>query len=345
MINPIVESVGVEWEFTGPPRYKVANKFSSMLNVVSDGSVRNYRVVDGRRTECGGEIVTPVINTNEKAGLEPLMQAMQYVHQMGQEIDLRAGVHIHVNISNLPLYILQNIIKLSLATEDQFFRLGEAELNFHRGEVVYDYGYCRPLSSPPITRTSGGCLRPVFTPQTLLAAKNLQELHQAWGRADRFSGKYLESRYVALNLVPYWKQGSAEFRVFNPTLKPRNIKTWVNLCKALCKRALQLPPDFSTDQQPLGSGGSLEDLVQLLQVSPALKHDLKRLWYNSTPPQAPKGRQLGHLPDYQHVINWNGVRKELVPPQVDETNLFTFEEFYEEVNVDTSYDQTFALEV
>jgi hypothetical protein len=80
-------------------------------------------------------------------------------------------------------------------------------------------------------------------------------------------------------------------------------------------------------------------------VPPALKHDLKRLWYNSTPPQAPKGRQLGHLPDYQHVINWNGVRKELVPPQVDETNLFTFEEFYEEVNVDTSYDQTFALEV
>jgi len=269
----------------------------------------------------GGELISPTFSTENEKWLEPVSRILDTLYRMGEGVDARTSIHIHINGQGWPLFALKNLLTMGLYLESAMYRLAVAEGGIHRGRLIRDYGYCRPLASAPVTYWNGEYY-PVFTPETLLAARTTQEFQKALGRYDRSGGRYHEARYTWLNFLSLYLHGSIEFRIFNFTASPGNIWAWVHLCKEFVRASFGKYSELP--RNPLGSQApEFADVVEFLMIDNGVAYRLEALW-EAAEFQAPiRGHQIGHLRD--RTVNWDRTTARLLPETV--STAFEFERF------------------
>lgn len=339
MTASLIDSIGIEIEFSGI-RKSHGDVFKHNLSwrMVEDGSCRTRRnvvqglpieVVGGQESAMfGGEFVSPIIDTaNNKKWKDEVARILGWLSETGEGLDVKTSIHIHVNAVNIPLFALQNILRIGLYLESGMFRLSCAEMGVHRGALHLDYGYCRPISKcgPPIVICTDDKHRPVFDTEKLIKANSLNHMRQGLGRYDRHGNgsKYHEARYVWLNFLSLYQLGSIEFRLFNSTYSHRNVLAWVDLCQHIVR--LGFTSIRELPENPLGSDTlQLDEIIQMLGI-----HDnktiytLEELWNTAGYQRGVMGSQLGHL---GNMINWARTPKYLVPDMIEE-KILHFREF------------------
>ena len=326
----IIESFGIEIEVVSLPYRLVRRIAPRNWRVTEDGTIRDFHQTIGpillnrqrNGTKQGGEIVSPILGENNwKQQITALFARLRAA---GESFDLRAGIHVHINATGLPLFALHNLVHLGLWAEAPMYKIACGEMGFHRGSRYLDYGFCRPLGSAPVSRSSGETIyRKAFTPETLLQTKSLREVNVALARHDLAGGKYPAARFKWLNFVSLFTQGSAEFRVFNQTLTPAYLFAWIDVCKNIVQASFQ--KRVSLKPQPLGSNcteNMFWDFVEVLLLRNSTGYVLEKLWHTAKTPANIVGPQMGHL---NHTTNWEGIPLRLVPPEVDPDIIVDFD--------------------
>lgn len=277
------------------------------------------------RAMYGGEFVSPLLDTDTDLWIEDVAKLLDFLEQHGEGVDAKTSIHVHVNIGGFPLFAMHQLLNVGAYLEAAMYRLACAEAGVHRGNLAYDYGYCRPITDigPPVTPTASDRCRQVFSVDTLLQARDWTEFRQALGRYDSWGGgKYHEARYVWLNPVSFFVRGSIEFRIFNSTLQPRYVQAWVEVCKRITR--LSFGKDTNTlPQHPLGSNElQFPDVIEFLGITQNhIIYTLEDLW-NAAPYQRPPvGLQWGHT---GHRVDWREVPNRLRPPLLRSGNVQSF---------------------
>jgi len=348
--RPIITSVGIEVEFANISMEdaKSDRKIRNVWKIVRDGSCtrRLISLPNGEEItfsqrfhpddaslyglytkNVGGEFVSPVFNIEEEKWFDAPLYLLDKLKEWEEGIDLRTGIHVHINIQTPPLYCLHNLVKLALSLESPMYRLSCGELGYHRGGRHKDYMYCRPLSlpGPQVVKDSMDLWRPVFDAKKLLRSNSINEFFMACGRLDlNQNNKWHQSRYVWLNFASILLHHTIEFRLFNSTLDHNNLLAWVELCSHLVSHSLGkgiLLTDFPLGNTELNPGReySLDDfLTETCITNDELSKKLEHLWSAGDWQPAVKGHQKGHL---NHRLDLSGISdsnmESLIADEVD----------------------------
>jgi hypothetical protein len=336
----LIESVGIEMEFSSIDRNDVnfLNELQRHLleyRAIHDASCEtpidtffgvpiNFetdesRNILGRFTQSriiGGEIVSPVINSNAPQWVEDVRALCALLIEHGEkENTLRDSFHVHVNISReAPLFVLKNLLHLTGHFEMHLYKLGGLG-RLNRGEDS-DYTFMRPYLGfgPPCVEqslyTKEGKLRrrilPILNFKDLLAAERKTDFFYRYGNstyhADR-GDRYVTQRYMSVNFYPILTQGSIEFRTANKTLNPDYIIAWTNFCKAIVEKAFstrKLSPFFK-QYNPLHKNNEIpeeyfiESVKKLDALDPTTIDILLDIWNSSPTPHFDNVWRYTHL--------------------------------------------------
>lgn len=330
--DPLITTVGIEVEFYNLPKdlLRSGTILHHRWRLVEDGSVRNFRTrhhpvieVGNHRMMYGGELVSPKLDVTGENWERDLRNILNTLYHWGEGISAKTSLHVHINATGLPAFALKYLFQIAGYLEAAMFRLGIAEASVHRGTVLHDYGFCRPITQhgPPVTRCySTGAYRPIFTLENLLNAKTVAEFEMACGRYDRSGGKYHEARYVWINPLSIFQHGSIEFRLFNMTFKPRYVVAWVHLCMAIVRESLGKRSELPVN--PLGTHGpNLNDILEFLRPEDRIAYTLEELWELGTWCPPINGPQMGHL---GRDTDWRNTPQHLIPPTVSPDDVYGF---------------------
>lgn len=268
----------------------------------------------------GSEIVSPILNTEEDNVLEHLRSLFAQMSVFDVS-DPKCAFHVHVNMTQAPVYVLQNLIQIWLQVESLIYRLSVGELGYHRG-IHKNMLFCRPLNSPQVTIYEN-TLRPCFSVEALLRARNIREFFKALGNTPTNSdpSKYNAVRYVGLNFHNFIRHGTVEFRTPNQTTDPHVALAWVHLFQAMCREAFGKGLTYS--HMPLGTNPSNFDIGTLANMFETLTDQdmlvLEHLFNTSDwVPFDPNVYLFTHLEqEGARYINWSDVPEHLIPPVVD----------------------------
>jgi hypothetical protein len=260
----LISTVGLEYEVENCGAHELMGALNGHVfkqthdaSIESDVSFRRGMYVEspknllshnGSGTVIGTEIITIPFDTETEDLLPYLKGLTQTLMAFGEpEKSLRAGIHVHVNMS-YNLRILKSIIRLGMHLEDVFFHIGTQGYVF-RGMKVNDNAYCRPITKwGPQIITNGNGAYPVFVAKDLLEATNVKDFWYRYGSltvTNENSGpgagwnRYSPQRYTWLNLYSLLLHGTLEFRVFNKTMSPFRINAEIKLCQKFCEFAIK----------------------------------------------------------------------------------------------------------
>jgi len=260
----LISTIGLEYEVENTTQRELSNVLSSSIfrqthdaSIESDAVVRRGMAVSapsnllsrsGNGVTLGTEVITIPFDTESDDLLPHLKDLTRVLMELGEpEKSLRAGIHIHVNMS-YNLRILKSIIRLGCYLEDVFFYIGTQGYVF-RGMKVNDNAYCRPITKwgPQVITTGSRCYQ-VFTVEDLLKAETTQDFWYRYGSLEvgnENSGpggwnRYSPQRYTWLNLYALLLHGTLEFRVFNKTLSPYRINAEIKFCQKFCEFAIEM---------------------------------------------------------------------------------------------------------
>ena len=343
----ILDSVGVEYEWAGFPMDYIRDKVPRGWRIDRDGSLtRDVYAIGGRevaigkidrnyhipRANIGGELISPICSFENIGKLvKDLNHIMLLMKEQHEYISDLASVHVHIYAGQYPpLTFFRNFLMLARAIEAPVFRLSVGESPEHRGVTNDDYLYCRPITGdgPQYVRDSdtGQWSKAFDIDKMLDKAKTSSDMLRAWCRADHQPNKWVPGRYYWTHFVSLYRQGTLEFRQFNQTLKTRYIMAWVDLSRAIVKKAWQggcdLPQFGLGLSSPVGNTSTFhyEDFLQI--ITPDLfrlddtPETLEELWYKSTwqPGVSP---QVNHLcQGRSRTVPFYDVREELRPDTV-----------------------------
>lgn len=237
------QKFGVEIELTGITRAKAADIIGKYFGTTKEhegGTYDTYGVKDraGRkwkvmrdasidaRTKEGGiaseayktEVVTPVCKYEDIADIQEVLRQLRHSGAIANE---SCGVHIHVDASNQTAQSLRNLVNIMVSKEDMLFKaLGVTDSRAGR--------WCKKAESRFVTDINR------FKPKTRDAIENLWYNERSRG----YHGHYDDSRYHALNLHSLWQGKGIEFRCFNGTTHAGKLKTYIQICLAICNQAM-----------------------------------------------------------------------------------------------------------
>lgn len=244
------QTVGLELEFVGASLRDVADAIQRatgqahvpVLHYHSDRcdccgqrfGTAHWRVMrDGSvtRGDIGGEVVSPIlVFPRDAAVLKAVLEAMRGV---GAGVNTTTGLHVHHGVRG---YLTQ---------VDEFRALVGNFVNAQRtmdnlvSASRRQNGYCEPMGS--------------FDVATAQHWTTLRDV------------RALVSRYRSLNLEPFARLGTVEFRQHQGTLNFSKIMAWVELGQAMIRAAKQ--------GVALTGGGSVEVLTATLTVGAGLATD------------------------------------------------------------------------
>lgn len=296
MPKQIIDSVGIEMEFMNIDRSdpKFILQIKSQLRNYELGhdascetpafSIGKHQIeLNSRKAKellnnltkkiiIGGEIASPIIDTLSPDWIKDIHTLCTILKNHGEKEDTpRASFHVHVNLSReAPLYVILNLLKLTLEYETILFRLGGMGRR-HRGEEN-QYAYCRPYleNGPPVIKIRG-LNYPILVPEDLLNSNSLHIFFERYGHASALALdkiRYVTPRYMSVNFYPILTQGSLEFRTANKTLNPRYIIAWTNFCKAIVKRAFATSEIELYKPLPLAANKIISTREFLLKINP-----------------------------------------------------------------------------
>jgi hypothetical protein len=194
--------------------------------VTSDGSLRN-----------GSEMVSPPMTIGDFAQVEQVLRQLRNADAKTSE---RCSIHIHVDGSGFDLESIKRLVKNTRAYEPWIYQIARGGDGEHRGgRNGNHYRFCKPIEE---VHRSGET-----DYDRLVKANNFKRFWEVWyGRPRQelpgiFSCRYNPTRYRGLNLHSFNYRGTIEFRYFDGTLNPADIKAWVTLCLRLVLKSLNEP--------------------------------------------------------------------------------------------------------
>jgi hypothetical protein len=215
---------GIEIEVEGLTREQAKQQiaFPRGWHVVTDGSL------------CGGcEVTSPPMTLRKFGNVEYTMEKLM---EESAKISKRCSIHVHVDAGDFDLEAMKRLVENTRAYEPWIYQIARGGDTAHRGKGPDSYHYCQPIEQ--VHRSDETDYN------KLIKAKSFQEFWEQWYRVPRqelpyiFSQKYNRTRYRGLNLHSYNYRGTIEFRYFDGTLNPRDVKAWVILCLRLVERSL-----------------------------------------------------------------------------------------------------------
>lgn len=197
----------------GYDTYEATDRQGRRWKAMSDGSIDD----EGRGSAYRCEVVTPICKWEDIADIQEIVRQLRH---KGAKANSSCGIHVHVGAERFTAKTLRNLVNIMVSKEDLIFKaLKVGELREH---------YCKKADEKFITKMNRK------KPNSEGAIEDL------WyeGTYGSRSEHYNETRYHALNLHSLWQGKGLEFRCFNGTTHAGQIKTYIQLCLAICNQAL-----------------------------------------------------------------------------------------------------------
>jgi len=211
---------GIEIEFMAPAhlsRSGVAEKLTAGGAPCYDAGYTHTRVVlwkivtDGSLTGGNGmELVSPPLPYNQ-TGFEAVQKACAVLAQIGGTVNRSCGLHVHIDVHHMSLPALRKLAVIYVESEDVIDQLLPTS---RRGNAN---NYCRSVK----------------------ALANLSQLATASNVTMVASAATQQTKYVKLNFLPYFRQGTVEFRHHSGTIDAEKIIKWVTLCVKMLEAAVR----------------------------------------------------------------------------------------------------------
>lgn len=360
LAKPVADTVGIELEFQNlngdQARQVLMNlNFDGYFGVHSDSSIVNQRArivtynqiladisfkeLTGNNSGLnsvirgsGAEVVSIPIDTtddeNWKYRISKLLDEVRnrYFEFPGE----KTSVHFHINSTGLPVWAVQNVLRLWLQVEAPIYRLGIGDLGIHRGELEggKDYMYCRPVRDPQCVTSNRGSKRLSYSVDKMLKARNLREFFWAYGNVDIDTNphKYHPARYSAINFFSLNSIGTIEFRVFNMILDPNLLFGLIEVCQQMIRLSMGKPLEF-TGEHTLGYRGDYDfgQFVDNLELTPQTGLVLQKAWYNSDWCSGVADHLYTH--SSHNTIRWSDKQTPFIPPKVKSFRLYEGDNF------------------
>jgi hypothetical protein len=325
--------VGIEFEYTDfnlkgsmelitfLEHYKWTNTHDASVESPSSVFIDNSPVkgltLDGdlnkiiiKKTVIGGEIITPILETNTKEWVKVFDAFFGIIKSLGERsYTNRGSIHVHVNfpLKDDAITKLKNAWILAGFLEAFFYRIG-CMGRPHRGDN-FDFIYCRPIlgNGPPIV-SNGRMFFPLLIYDDILKSSNADEFFCRCGDIIAAEGRYHPSRYFWINfynLRNYHSSSHIEFRVFNKTMRIDYLYAVVELCKYFVKAALEYEitdlllasgaETYGLVNLPENSSEYFERSCNLLRIPEEERRLLKNIWDRSDFPFFDNSRVFTHL--------------------------------------------------
>ena len=245
------QTFGIEIETTGLNRRQaaqaIAEHFGTEARYVGD-HLDNWVVPmpDGRHwtierdssvTDPASELVSPVCRWED---IEMVQEVVRAVRAAGARADRSCGIHVHVGLGEHTPQTLRNLVNIVNAKED-LFTLGLGITDYRRSR------WCRPVEPEFLNRlnaekpTTFDAFAQIWYDEcnTSYPGHHLDSYEIARAKATH----YHTSRYHLLNLHAVFSTErpcpTIEFRAFNGTMHAGEIKSYIQLCLAVSKKALE----------------------------------------------------------------------------------------------------------
>lgn len=240
---------GVEIEFIGAPQREAARAVAAALGVAhihvfgyhgstcldcSRSVSEPYRewkiehdgtVTSGRYPHAtGGELVSPVLNGED--GFRQIMLVTEALRSVGARVSRRAGLHVHVNVTGFNRGQRANLVQTFANVQSAMFSMVARSRR--------NNGYCLPLG-PQQTADYVNTLRNGRDPSTA-------------------------SRRLALNVAPFVRIGTYEYRLHQGSVNGKKIVSWVRFLLAFTQYA----GNASAEQQQEALGFGVDTLIDRL---------------------------------------------------------------------------------
>lgn len=326
----LISTVGIEFECEKISSGNLAKVLGGNFRLTHDASIETDAslrangmfifstpnssfIPTSNKVTMGTEIITVPFDTESKDLLSELKMLTSQLVQLGEpEKSLRAGIHIHINMS-YNLNILKRILELGMYLEDVFFLLATQGYVF-RGMKVNESAYCRPITSfgPQCVSTRHGTSQ-VFNAEDLLASTSTEDFWRRYGDTNVESApqqRYTPQRYTWLNFYSLLAHGTVEFRTFNKTLSPFKIMAEVEFCQRFCEYAIRTGFSEQVERLPIHSvydNRTREDIIETFEefcknisLSETSHKILLNILYNSPLVNLPQSYIWTHLERVRH---------------------------------------------
>ncbi|MHB1001993.1 MAG: amidoligase family protein [Armatimonadota bacterium] len=179
--------------------------------VVADASLTNVPV------NLRAEVVSPVLNYTDLPLLQDVVRA---IRKCGATVDVKCGMHIHVDATPFDGRTLSNLAKIVFKQEPLILTaLGVSQSRLAQ--------YTKPMNPELIANIERS--RP----------KTKDQMNKIWyGHHNSNPTHYDRSRYHGVNFHNIWYRGTVEFRWFESTLHAGKVKSAVQFVLAIAVKAL-----------------------------------------------------------------------------------------------------------
>jgi hypothetical protein len=222
---------GLEVEYGGPIPQVLTELREAQLTShtgqhgYSGHSMTEWVVKYDASVSNGGEMVSPPLVFEDPDQRAQVNRAVAALKAGGGRTDSRAGIHVHIDASDLSAEQLAMVGRTFYKFQDVLWRLASSGWRTMRpGSTTF----CRPL-----TDTQAQAFAKVKSEGQLIRAyygRDMRDPRQQLGHGD-------SSRYYGLNLHSWFYRGTIEFRIFNSSVNADRIQAYIALCHALVEDA------------------------------------------------------------------------------------------------------------
>ena len=200
------------------------------------GSGRGHLVHVERDSSVDWEMVVGPINAADPNHMRILDNSVDIVRRLIKDeqarLDMRAGLHIHVEAKNVALHNAYNLHKLYMHNEDFLYRLGAAKWPFHR--AIPRDGQGAAMKSPE-------------TVGKLNFAKTFAGNRYYGLSFENYFARYFGNCSCGARTYGLFEECTCdlgkctfEFRLFNTTSNKTKIHAYLAICQALVAKAVEL---------------------------------------------------------------------------------------------------------
>lgn len=189
--------------------------------MMSDSSIRtelkNGTQVDG---EYSCELVTPILGWDD---IEDLQEIIRMLRSKGAIANSSCGIHVHVDATGFTARTIKNLVNIMACKEDILYKA--LQVRQSREE-----SYCKKTDETFFAKINR---------RSNITTKRIADYwYEGQNEYETRERHYNSTRYHALNLHSLWQRKGVEFRCFNGTTHAGKIKTYIQLCLAICHQAL-----------------------------------------------------------------------------------------------------------
>lgn len=243
--------------------------------VKSDASIQSV---------TGAEVVSPPLDFDDPEQREQVSKVVRTIREAGARTTPEAGIHIHIESRDLTAKQVAAVGRLFVKYEDLLYRLASSGWNSVRPRAFSNYARLYPdelKERLPRVRDED----------------SLRLCYYGRGRGT-FAGHSDMTRSYGVNLHSHFWRGTIEFRIFNSSMNPERIQTYIAICMALVQDARNGKIRSINKRMALGdmAAGRLDPDKAIFAFLSVVRYQagmsvedyrrVKKLWKDSVPQQA-----------------------------------------------------------